>query len=173
MISTNVRSKNKHARARLFILAGVALITWGLIAPYLKIYFFWEAVTFGIFALLIGGILYLLKRIPERRQKLKNVFWERLSIVVFTVWLVGIPLILTLISQSEAYATAKNYFKQSMLQNEIGEIKGFWLNSASISESDGNGTASFNMLVKGKLKYQWHSVTLTRIDGMWVVSTID
>jgi hypothetical protein len=164
------------------LICGLILMLYGYLARWAGINFFWESKSIGFAILLIGLISLLangLRASKGKNKKLLTILTKfGIGIIVF-ILVVRIILVIV-IPNSAAYTVAKDYIiNNSELINELGEIKGFGLIPTGgiqvSSDSNGEqGSASVNMIVKGRKKYVEVTVILNKsVDSDWKVEGIE
>ena len=145
-----------------------------------SIYFFWDSKTFGFLVLLLSLVSYLTGLYKIRKLQSKSTLWVRLGIGFFALLLIGIPIMLAVMMNSDAYKAAISQLKSNPdIQKETGIIKGHGLlTSGNISTSTLNGVTSeeaqFSFTINGEKKYVDVTVSLIKEPGAgWQIVSIN
>lgn len=167
---------------KITMLCGLILMLYGYLVRSAGINFFWESKSLGFALLLIGLISLLADGLRAGKEKDKKIITILTKIGIgIIVFILTVRIILVIvIPNSAAYSVAKDYIKNnSELINELGEIKAFGLiptGGIQVSrDSNGEqGSASLNMIIKGRKKYREVTVFLNKsVDSDWKVEGIE
>lgn len=160
-----INTLNKFTKATL--IAGLSLIIFGFIVRKAGIYFFWESSPIGWLFIIIGLVGLLANRIKYKKANGKKRLWEKIGIGFFGLILFIKTLLLFIVPFSGAYQASKEYIKtEPSIISEIGVIKSTTPKpSGSLETTNGYGTASLDIMVKGERKFIEVTVISTKNPG--------
>lgn len=159
------------------LVTGIVLIVYGYLARLIPVYFFWESKDIGWFLLFVLLVVYLVKRVKQRKG-IKKTIVEKIVIAITSLILLLQVLFWTIIPNHDFFAAAKQFIgTHKGLLSQTGEIRSFYIvpqgsfNSSS-KNGENSGTAQIKLVVKGEKRYKDIALYLVKennADGWQVI----
>ncbi len=160
---------------------GLLFTIYGYLCRAAGIYFFWESKSIGWALILVGGIGLLSNRVQKKSSNNEKSLYEKLGIGVIAFMLFVQILLVFIISNTDAYAEAKQFFQNDEeIKSDVGMIEGFGLIPSGgiqkTTDSQGTyGSATINLIVKGQKRYIDITVYVVKYADQphWIVEGVE
>jgi hypothetical protein len=142
------------------LITAIILIVYGYLARLIPVYFFWESKDIGWFLLFVLLVVYLIKRVKQRKG-IKKTIVEKIVVAVILLFLFAQVLFWTILPNHDVFVAAKQFISTHKgLLSQTGDIKSFYivpqgsLSSSSSENGKSSGIAQIKLVVKGEKKYK-------------------